>query len=195
LTTGLCMVAKKPFNMAYLRQYEYNFPVPRRPDWIHLIPEVIEELERLPCPVVDRAAVERLLGVSARQALRIVSRLGGFPAGRNLVVERTALVEALRRYGEKEDVAIEGRRRVRIEEQLARLRGELGARRVRIEATDDVWERRFGDLPEGIQFERGALRVEFRSGEDLLRKLLELSQAIANDYGRFEELVTSAAGS
>jgi hypothetical protein len=38
----------------------------------------------------------------------------------------------------------------------------------------------------------GQLRIEFHGTEDLLRQMFELSQAIANDYEKFEEICEKA---
>ena len=46
----------------------------------------------------------------------------------------------------------------------------------------------FDDLSPGIRFAPGELRIEFSGSMDLLQKLFELSQAIANDQVRFEAL-------
>jgi hypothetical protein len=48
------------------------------------------------------------------------------------------------------------------------------------------------DLPAGIHLQPGELRIEFFGAEDLLRQLFELSQAMVNDYGRFQEAVEDA---
>ena len=44
-------------------------------------------------------------------------------------------------------------------------------------------------LAPGIHLKRGELRIEFHGTEDLLRRLLELVHAIANDYEHFKSLV------
>jgi hypothetical protein len=56
-----------------------------------------------------------------------------------------------------------------------------------------VQERLIGDVPSGIHLRPGELRIEFFGAEDLLRHLFELSQAIMNDYQRFESLVEEGA--
>ena len=53
----------------------------------------------------------------------------------------------------------------------------------------DVAGRVVADLPAGISLQPGELRIEFFGTEDLLRHLFELSQAILNDYERFDVLV------
>jgi len=45
------------------------------------------------------------------------------------------------------------------------------------------------DLPAGIHLKPGELRIEFYGAEDLLRHLFELSQAMVNDFGRFQAAV------
>ena len=42
---------------------------------------------------------------------------------------------------------------------------------------------------EGILHQPGELRIEFFGAEDLLRHLFELSQAMINDYARFQAAV------
>ena len=53
----------------------------------------------------------------------------------------------------------------------------------------DVRDRRMKDLPAGIHLQPGELRIEFFGAEDLLRHLFELSQAMVNDFGRFQAAV------
>ena len=48
------------------------------------------------------------------------------------------------------------------------------------------------DLPAGIHLQPGELRIEFFGAEDLLRHLFELSQAMVNDFGRFQAAVEEA---
>ena len=47
--------------------------MPAKPGWFSKINEVIRELEALPRPFVDRAAVEFLLGVGRRRAQQILA--------------------------------------------------------------------------------------------------------------------------
>ena len=67
-------------------------------------------------------------------------------------------------------------------------------RQVRIPVLPAVREQRLADLPAGIHFQPGELRIEFRNTEALLRRLFELSQAILNDYQRFEEAIEGRVG-
>ena len=42
--------------------------------------------------------------------------------------------------------------------------------------------------PVGVDLRPGELRIEFNGAEELLQRLFELSQAIANDYERLREI-------
>jgi hypothetical protein len=52
-----------------------------------------------------------------------------------------------------------------------------------------VRDRVLADLPAGIHLRPGELRIKFFGAEDLLRHLYELSQAMVNDFGRFQRAV------
>jgi hypothetical protein len=167
-----------------------NVSMPRKCEWIERVPSALERLRALEDPVVDRAAVEELLHLSPRQALRILSGMpGAYTAGKSLLIARPDLIAALERTVAGEGAQQEQRRRERLRDRLEATRRELLARRVHIPAEPDVRDRRIPDLPAGIHLEPGQLRIEFFGAEDLLRHLLELSQAIMNDYARFEALV------
>jgi hypothetical protein len=58
----------------------------------------------------------------------------------------------------------------------------------------DVRDRMMKDLPAGIHLQPGELRIEFFGAEDLLRHLFELSQAMVNDFARFQSAIESAIG-
>ncbi len=53
-------------------------------------------------------------------------------------------------------------------------------------------EHKLADLSAGVHLKAGELRVEFHGTEDLLQQMFELSQAIMNDYRKFEEICESA---
>lgn len=157
--------------------------MPRRTEWTHRLEAAVEELRALPCPVVDRATVERLFGVSPRQALRILDRVGAYRAGKGLQVGRDDLVARLEAIGRDENVVFETRRRERIAGLLEEVRRELAARRVKIRGAQEVVD----GLPEGVSLRPGHLEICYATTEDLLARLLELAQSIAVDYERFRE--------
>ena len=55
-------------------------------------------------------------------------------------------------------------------------------------------DRVLADLPASIHLRPGELHIEFFGAEDLLRHLYELSQALVNDFGRFQRAVEDSAG-
>jgi hypothetical protein len=81
---------------------------------------------------------------------------------------------------------------MRILQELELGRRLAPGRKVQIPVAADVQKRVLADLPKGIELRPGELRIEFAGTEDLLRRLFELSQAILNDYERFEKLVEGA---
>jgi hypothetical protein len=78
---------------------------------------------------------------------------------------------------------------MKVVEELDRLRKLSPGREVRIPVQPNVRDNRLADLPSGIHLKPGELRLEFTGTGDLLRQLFELSQAILNDYRRFEEII------
>jgi hypothetical protein len=80
-------------------------------------------------------------------------------------------------------------RRARLADELEKTRRLAPGRNVRIDTAADVRDRVLADLPAGIHLRPGELRIEFFGAEDLLRHLYELSQAMVNDFGRFQTAV------
>jgi hypothetical protein len=68
--------------------------------WFHRIPAIINSLEQLPLPVVDRSVVEDLFQLQRRQARNLMLRFKPFQLGRGrgrtLVLLRDQLVAQLR---------------------------------------------------------------------------------------------------
>jgi hypothetical protein len=131
--------------------------------------------------------IENLLRVNRRDAIRLLHRFGGYQAGRTFLVGRDDLIAQLEEISKSDGYDREARRRTRLADELARTRRDLAARRVVIPTTAGIQERRVSDLPAGIQLRPGRLEIDFGGTEDLLRLLMELAQAIANDYSTFRE--------
>ena len=165
--------------------------MPARKRWLERLPEICRALAALDIPIVDREIVESVFGVRRRRAVQLMRSFGGFQSGRTFLVDRLVLLAQLRHLQEGPEFQGEVRRRQRLIECLERLRQHHTASRVAIPVAQDIFSRKLRDLPEGILLEPGCLRVEFDGAEDLLRKLYELAQAVANDFERFQ----AAAGS
>lgn len=168
--------------------------MPAPSQWIQRIPEILGLLTSLPSPVVDRSVVEELFAVGRRRAVLLMHEFGGFQSGQTFFVDRLALIRQLEGIRDGGAFRAERERRNRLAEDLERTRQLAPGRNVKIAAAEDVRDRRLADLPAGIHLKPGELRIEFFGTEDLLRHLFELSQAILNDYKRFQEIVEESAG-
>jgi hypothetical protein len=163
--------------------------VPRKPEWIEQLPFALEELRLFPAPVIDRAILEKVLRIERRTAIRILNRFGGFQSGKTFLIDREKLIARLEEISRGEDVTAERDRRARLSDELEKTRRLAPGRKVRIDTAADVRDRVLADLPAGIHLRPGELRIEFFGAEDLLRHLYELSQAMVNDFGRFQKAV------
>ncbi len=166
--------------------------MPRKPEWIHHIDSALAELGLLPSPFIDRRTLQSLLHVSPRQALRILNRLAPSSAGASLLIPRIELIAKLQSLRDGEDSQFEIRRRDRLSDQLNRLRRDLKARQVRIEAAAQPVEL-LASLPPAIRLAPGRLEIRFTTAAELLTLLLSLGQAMTNDYHRFAEAVEVAS--
>ena len=163
--------------------------MPRKSEWIEQLPSALEELRQFPASVVDRAILEKVLRIERRTAIRLMNRFGGFQTGKTFLIDRVRLIEQLEQLDRGEAVTIERDRRSRLADELEKTRRLAPGRKVRVDVAPDVRDRRMKDLPAGIHLKPGELRSELYGAEDLLRHLFELSQAMVNDFGRFQAAV------
>ena len=166
--------------------------MPAKPGWYSTINEVIRELEALPRPFVDRAAVEFLLGVGRRRAQQILAPCIMDHVGANGLADRDAFIAHLRRLAEGDDGYYERRRRRKVAAILTQLQKErLEHPQLLVEAPVQVLTQEFENLPEGVRLEPGRITVVFDQPQQALEKLLALAMAISNDFDRFEQQVRS----
>jgi hypothetical protein len=151
--------------------------------------DIIAELERLDVAVVDRAIFEKVFTVGRRRAIQLMHQFDGQQVGRTFIIDRRRLLDRLSAARSDASFDYEQTRRLKVVEELDRLRKLSPGRGVRIPVQPNVRDQRLADLPPGIHLRPGELRMEFSGTEDLLRQLFELSQAILNDYRRFEEII------
>jgi len=164
--------------------------MPAKPQWLLQLPAILDTLDSLPSPVVDRLVIEKVFGVGRRRAILLLHSFGGFRSGQTFFIERQKLINQLQRIREGEEFTGERQRRNRLARDLEQSHQLSPGRNIGIAAADDVRERQLADLPRGIDLKPGELTVEFSGAEDLLRQLFELSQAILNNYAAFEDLVS-----
>jgi hypothetical protein len=151
--------------------------MPRNPEWYQQLPAALAMIRTIPAPVVDRAGLETLLRVSRRAAIRLMHRFGGYQAGRTFLIAREDLLRQLEAIRDGNPYQWESRRRERLDHALQK--------RIVIQTTPVVRERKLLNLPAGVELERRRLEIRFESTEELLRQLFEFSQAINDDYESF----------
>ena len=78
--------------------------------------------------------------------------------------------------------------RTKLVAEIERTRKLLPGRQVQIVVPAEVAAHKLADLSGGVHLRPGELRIEFDGAEELLERLYELSQAIANDYGTLREI-------
>jgi hypothetical protein len=163
--------------------------MPSQPAWFHRLDQILDVLRSMEASHLDRQAVEKLFGVRERRARQLMADLPGLRAGNAAAVSRLALLARMEETASSGVYQWETNRRARVVEELDRTRRQIAARRVRIPAAPDVRDRRLGELSADIALQPGELRIGFYGAEDLAAKLLELSQAMANDWPAFSRAV------
>ena len=61
---------------------------------------------------------------------------------------------------------------------------------VRFKVPAETMSATLSNLPHGVSIERGRIEVRFDGAEDALARLYTLAQALGNDLGRFQALVS-----
>ena len=162
--------------------------MPAKPQWFLRVPQIIEALESIVTPVVDRASVEHLFRVGRRRAIQLLHRFGGYQAGKTFLVDRNELIGQLEAIRDGETFSREAKRRQRVLHELEEASRLQKARAVKLRVAREEVEKLRG-LPEGVTVEAGQLVVEFEGVEELLRRLYELSQSAGRDFYAFEKAV------
>jgi hypothetical protein len=165
--------------------------MPAKPQWLLRVPEIIEALEAVETPVVDRASIEKMFGVSRRRAVQLLHRFGGYQTGKAFLVDRRDLIVQLKAIQDSESFSKERKRRERVLQELEEAWRLQKARAIKIPVSRNTFKDIEG-LPEGIHLQDGKIVVEFADAEDLLRKMYELSQAAARDFYAFEKALSGS---
>lgn len=159
--------------------------MPRTAEWLGAIPDALEALAKFSAPVIDRPTLARLLGLHRRAAIRLMHRLAGYQSGRVFLIETRALVSALEAIAAGEPYRFESGRRERLGQALATAARETKARRIKI-PIDEERGREVSGLPGSIRLAPGRLEISCSDATDLLRQLMQLAEAVRDDYEAFE---------
>ena len=168
--------------------------MPDKPRWLDGLDDAIAALEASPQAWVDRGMVQDLLGIGRRRAQQILSALGASRSGASAIVNRSELIEYLRRMAAGETASYEQRRKQRLWAEVDRQRRqwmETPPAFVEIPAalTESVQKRDFEGLPGGVDLRPGEITVRFRDPEEALQKLLALAMAVGRNREMFDRLV------
>jgi hypothetical protein len=164
--------------------------LPAKPSWYPNLSSIIEQVRQLQSPVIDRATIETLFAVRRRRANQLIARMGGYEIGRTALVEREKFLAGLEAIAAGADFHYEERRRVKVREKLDEARRIVRAQSVRIPVEPVVPPSPTVTLPEGVQVHRGEIRIAFDTPETLLKRLFELSQAMAHDFDEFSRYIS-----
>jgi hypothetical protein len=159
--------------------------MPAKPQWMLQIPMILEQLQALDVPVVDRSVCERVFGVRRRQAVKLMHQFGGYRSGNAFLVDRAELIIQLGAIEAGSEVKRELRRKARLAEKIENLRRYRVAASVHIAVLPVPAD----SLPDGIDFGGGRITVEFGTVENLLSKLYALAQTAAGDFEGFRTAV------
>jgi hypothetical protein len=169
--------------------------MPAKPLWFSHLDSIIAELEALARPAVDRAALQRLLGVGARRAQQIMAPCSTETLGSSYLADRGRLIEHLRRLAAGDAAFYERRRRRRLAAILeTERRRRLERPQVLVEAPASVVRSKLADLPDGVRLDPGRITVTFTTPVQALERLLALAMAIGNDREAFERRTALSGG-
>lgn len=155
--------------------------------WYRRVNEILSEVESQDTQLYTRRVVEDLFRVKKTAAAGLMKRIGGLgQVSQTSTVARRHLLLFLNKVQDTPGYANDVARIERLDQKLEAERHNLTARRhtIPVQRSPEVT---IDGLP-GVVLQHGRLTIDFYGTEDLLRKLYELSQAIVQDWHRFERL-------
>lgn len=152
-------------------------------DWIPVVPDAIASLKASIEPVVDRAALEKLLKVHRRTAIRLLHHFGGQQWGKTLLIDRQKLISELELFLPASRSALAAC----TPSQIRRLHHEGDRYRFPDVRTSD--QRSASQLPAAIQVSPGRVAVEVADLRDLCAQLWILLETCKEDWEGVERLL------
>jgi hypothetical protein len=162
--------------------------VAARPAWLRRLPDAIAQLEALPRDQITRVDLQTLLGLKKRRAVQLMHECGAarmFGSHGALVVGRGPLIKRLKALRRGRAYLEESARLERVVTVLS----EARVARIRVRVDPAVLSIRLAGLPDGVLVEPGRIEVQYGDARGAVAKLYALSQALLNDWERFERLV------
>ncbi len=168
--------------------------MPDKPLWLGQLDRAIHDLEGLSLPWVDRATVERILGVGRRRAQQLLAPVATIRIGTSAVALRRDLIAHLEKIASAGSAQHEARRRRKLWSEIGRWRQQwIEQPPVLVEVPPDILRRiRKEDvdgLPEGVDLAPGTITIRFSTPTEALEKLLALAMAVGRNQTAFEDRV------
>lgn len=164
--------------------------MPPKARWLTEIPAILEQLEQLSTPVVDRRTCEKLFRVRRRRAAELMHSFGGYRSGNTVLLDRATLIGTLKAALSAPEFRYECKRKQRLSRSLNELERNARARSVKLPVHSDAAHScRLQDLPTNIRFEAGRLVVMFATADELFAHLFLLAQAAANDFEQIRRVL------
>lgn len=166
--------------------------MPDKPFWYDRLQSVIEHLEKLPDPFIDRATLESLLGIGRRRAQQILQPLVRRTLGKNGLAAKEDLIAHLRHLAGGDAAYFETQRRQRLHAILDDLHRRAQEQpRVMVEAPTAIVNQELESLPPGVHLSAGHIQIDgFRTSDEAKAKLLALILAMGNDPDGFDARIT-----
>jgi hypothetical protein len=168
--------------------------MPDKPVWYSRLDAAIAQLEQLPHPFIDRAALEFALGVGRRRAQQILRPFVSQTVGRSGLARKEDVIGYLQHLAAGNVAYFERRRRQRLHEILDKLQRQAKEQpRVLVEAPTSLLNQELERLPAGIHLSPGRIQIDgFRTSDEAKQKLLALILAMGNDPDGFDARITVA---
>lgn len=164
--------------------------MPALAQWYQRIPAALNALQQIDTPDFDRSAIEALLKVSRRDAVRILHRFGATRVGNSLKIARTDLIVCLEALQRGDSIRLERQRRRSVAQEVIQAELDATARSIVIQEPPPVPRPALDALPDTIELRAGLLSVRHAGPEDLLRQLLLLARTICHDHSAFMSRTT-----
>lgn len=163
--------------------------MPKPSDWTPLIPQALSKLKAMRSKVVDRAALEELLKIHRRTAIRLMHQLGGEQAGKTFLVDRERLIRELEAFLPSASSGYPPR----VSSQVRRLHAD--AEQFRFPDVRILEQRTADRLPPTIQVTPGTVIVKASSLRDLYAQLWILLETCKEDWHALEQRLKGSGDS
>ena len=167
-------------------------PLPRKSTWIDRIPLILQHLQTDTQEVYTRPEVAALFILGLSRAADLMKVAGAeVKHGVEATVSRSNLRYYVERCPEARVFLAEQERKEKMARKLVQTAEDLRLREVEVPAEPrDQWTR-FKDLP-NVELAPGRLCIQFNGTAELLRTLMRVAAAMANEFERFSEICDPA---